>query len=147
MTRSRSLAEWHIDKHCAPEFFRTLEEACGIALSPDWRREFQSELVYLARMTDTSGLWGLDKEYAEFVETTTRDGAAQFLISIYNLVGGVARGSWGASGKLDGPFYRFVRAAYLAIPPRLRAKSPDALCRRCKLVLRARASISNQYLP
>jgi hypothetical protein len=129
-----SLAEWHINKQCSHDFFQALEAASGLALSPKWRARFQSGLIDIARVTADTGPMPLDlrASYLECKKIVT----PEFLIAAFNAAGGVARGSWGANDKLDGPFYRFVRAAYVAIPLRLRPKTPDALCRRCREELR-----------
>ena len=132
---TQSLAEWHINKRCTHEFFQAVEVAGGLSLPPEWRSYFQTSLINIAKATamiSPIDRASFSRDMLEFEKYILES----FLIETFEAAGGIPRGSWGANDKLDGPFYRFVRVAYAAVPLRLRPKTPDALCRRCRTQLR-----------
>lgn len=116
-------------------FSQDIEAACGLPVSAD----------HVHSLIDSLGYWAARTHLVPTMDDCTpavwRRGLQQWVIpelltDFYSEIGGIARGSWGKNEKLDGPFYRFVRVAYSVIPPSLQPKSPDALCRLCKVYLR-----------
>lgn len=137
---SSSLARWHVERRCTPDFYADLEAAGGVILTEERRTLFKRTLVEMIAATEP-------RQYADAeMQQLTKEQLSYFkqnfiprlLIATFDKAGGVPRGSWASDGRsLGGPFYRFVHRAYDAVPPRLRPRSPDRLCRLCQTALRA----------
>lgn len=116
-------------------FSQDIQAACDLPVSAEHVHSLFDSLGYWAARTQ------LPPSFDGCSPAVWRRGLQQWVIpeiltDFYSRLGGIARGSWGKNEKLDGPFYRFVRVAYSVIPPSLQPKSPDALCRLCKVYLR-----------
>jgi hypothetical protein len=128
------------------DFFNELDFAGGLRTDEKWRREFESRCwnLHAAFNCNALDLWlpksqedvRFEREIKRYARDAKVFGVPEFLIMAFAKAGGIPRGSWEPCGRrLGGPFYRFVRSAYPAIPPSVRPKTADQLCRLCREIL------------